>query len=91
MVKEYKDSTENSHLFENYSVISFLSIYCWAPVEEWLVVMAELLSTLCEDNIILIPKLDKDSTKRRKKEEENDRPIYLMNLDAKNTSKILAN
>ena len=42
--------------------------------------------TLHEARIILIPKLDKDTTKK-----ENYRPISLMNIDAKILNKMLAN
>ena len=39
-----------------------------------------------EASIILIPKLDKDTTKK-----ENYRPVLLINIDTKTLNKILAN
>ena len=44
-----------------------------------------LLKTFCEATIILIPKPDKDTTKR-----ENYKPISLMNIDINFLNKILA-
>ena len=45
-----------------------------------------LSNTFYEASIILIPKVDKDTTKK-----ENFRPISLMNIESKFLSKILAN
>ena len=44
------------------------------------------MNLLLEATITLIPKSDKEATKK-----ENDRPVSLMNIDGKILNKILAN
>ena len=51
----------------------------------------KLPNSIYEATITLVPKPDKDATKKKKKKRENYRPMSLMNINAKILNKILAN
>ena len=50
-----------------------------------------LLNSFNKVSITLIPKPDKDTTKKKKRKKENYRPILLKNVDVKISNKILTN
>ena len=70
--------------------------------EELMLILHKLFQKIAEESkppnsfyeatITLIPKRDKDATKKKKKKQkQNYRPISLMNIDANILNKILAN
>jgi hypothetical protein len=73
-------SAEFSQTFKNKVIPTFLKLFHVIERE------GTLPNSVYEATIILIPKLDKDTS-----EKENYRPISLMNIDSKIFNKLMAN